>query len=466
MKHIALLACVAAALLTACGGGGSGTTLPNPQPSNTAVQINLGDDPADRLLAVGVTINAVSLTSTSGGSVTALSAPRSMEMMQLMGTVVPLTIASVPQGSYTGATMTFGATTMTYVDPTTGQPVQKSLPGPMTANVMFSPPLVVGSTPMVVNLDMNMAASIAIDAGGNVSMAPALSARMNPFVSGSHDPEDGGMHGLTGVVSGTMSGVGGNAFALTMMQGMTGVSLMTDAGTQFAGMTGMGMMGNSMLVSIDATLQPDGSWMATRVQSRMSAGGAMAAGLVTSLTGSPTTQLVLVMQDGIGNGMMQANLAGTTTVNIDGTTQFSIDAGSVDTSNLPFTPRFDRSNINRGQRVEAFSAGQMMQGGGMGGMMGGGTLTAASIQLGEQGLRGIVSGYSRSGSQASFALTLPADAAFAKLTGAGTVTVYQQSGTQLRGVSTVANGSTIQVRGLLFFDGGVFRLVAGRIGNT
>ena len=89
-----------------------------------------------------------------------------MEMMRLMGTVAPLALAGVPQGSYTGATLTFGASTVTYVDSVTGLPVQRTVAGPMTTTVMFSSPLVVGTTPMVVNLDMNMAASVGIDAGG------------------------------------------------------------------------------------------------------------------------------------------------------------------------------------------------------------------------------------------------------------------------------------------------------------
>jgi hypothetical protein len=138
----------------------------------------------------------------------------------------------------------------------------------------------------------------------------------------------------------------------------------------------------------------------------------------------------------------------------------------VDLTGLPFTPRFDRATMTRGQRIETLSANQMTQGGGMQGMMGGGTLAATSINLGQQGLRGTVSAYAQSGSQASFTLTLPADSAFAKLTGATTATVYQQASSKLRGVSNITNGSVVQVRGLLFLDGGAFRLVAGRIGSA
>jgi hypothetical protein len=463
MKQLALLA--VALLLVACGGGGGtpGTapaaTPPSPQPASTPVQINLGDDPADRLVATSVTVNSVALIRSDGGSVIVMSTPRPMEMMRLMGTVAPLALAGVPQGSYTGATLTFGPSTVTYIDSITGLPVQRTVPGPVTTTVMFSSPLVVGTAPMVVNLDMNMAASVGIDAGGNVSLTPALRAHHNAAVTGSRDPEDGGMHGLNGMVS----SAGSNTFTVTMMQGMPAVSLATHSGTHFEGVGGTHMMGSSQLLSVDATLQPDGTWTATRVHARAAAGGAMAAGVVTNLTGAPPTQLVLVMHDGGGNGMMASNLAGTTTVNVGDATVFAIDARDVDLTNLPFTPRFDRASVSRGQRVETFSAGQMMQGGGMHGMMGGGTLAATAVYLGQQGLRGTVSGYVRSGTQSTFTLTLPDDSAFAKLTGATTITVHQQGSTQLRGVASITNGSAVQARGLVFRDGTAFRLVAGRI---
>ncbi|MGE5338249.1 MAG: DUF4382 domain-containing protein [Gemmatimonadota bacterium] len=459
MKRVLLLAAVSAALLSACGGGGSGTAVSTPQASNTALQVNLGDAPADSLLAAGVTVNTLTLTSASGGSVSVMTTPRPMEMMQLMGTVAPLALANVPQGTYSGATVTFGGATMTFIDAASGQIIQRNAPGPMTANVTFDPALVVGATPMVINFDMDMAASVNIDASGNVSMAPKLAVRMNPVVAGGRDPEDGGMHGLVGMVG----GVNGATFTLSTAQGLTGMSLMTNSGTQFSGMAGMGMMGANMLVAVDATPQADGTWMASAVQQRMSAGGAMGAGLVTDIVGNPPTQLTIVMRDGAGGGMMGSNLAGATTVNVGSGTQFAIDARNVDLSGLPFTPQFDRANLAKGQSVDAWSSGQMMQGGGMGGMMGGGTLTAASIQLEEQALRGTVSGYSTNGTQASFTLTLPSDSAFARLTGASAVTVYQQGNTQLRGLAAVANANTVQVRGLLFVDSGGFRLVASRI---
>ena len=100
---------------------------------------------------------------------------------------------------------------------------------------------------------------------------------------------------------------------------------------------------------------------------------------------------------------------------------------------------------------------------GMGGMMGGGTITASEIDLEEQGVSGTVSGYSGAAAPTTFTLKLPSDSAFTTLTGSTNVTVFQQAGTEQWGITTIANGSVVHVRGLLFFDGDGYKLIAGRI---
>ena len=62
-------------------------------------------------------------------------------------------------------------------------------------------------------------------------------------------------------------------------------------------------------------------------------------------------------------------------------------------------------------------------------------------------------------------MTLAADSYFDIMTGATTITVHQQPGTQLLGLTSIANGQTVQVRGLIFDNNGVFDLVASRIMN-
>lgn len=43
------------------------------------------------------------------------------------------------------------------------------------------------------------------------------------------------------------------------------------------------------------------------------------------------------------------------------------------------------------------------------------------------------------------------------------ITVYQQAGTKMRGLFAVANGQSLEARGLLFNDGGAYKMVATRL---
>jgi hypothetical protein len=447
-------------LLLGCGGGTSSSS-PNPQPNTSTLQVNIGDGPSDQLVAVSMTIGSMILTKSSGGSVTVVSSPTTVEMMHLMGTLEPISLMNVPQGMYSGATVTLSSAMVLFMDPSTMQVVQKSVRGPMTANVNFSPNLSVGTSPMVLNLDMNMASSVSIDNSGNVTMTPTMTASMNACCTGnSQGPQNGGMEHMTG----TVMSFSGSSFTMSMMQSSQNISVTTGSNTQFEGMGGMGGMSNGMIVMVDATMQPDGTFIAQKVESMMSmSGGSMADGLVTSLTGSPLTQLTMGTMDGTGSGMMGSDLAGTMTVDVSPTATFNIDSDNVDMSNLQFTPVFDGTTVFKGQRVEAVSSTGMMQGGGMGGMMGGGTINASEINLEQQGVSGTVSGYTGSGTPTTFTLTVATDSAFATLTGVTAITVFQQPGTELWGMTTITNGSVVHVRGLLFLDAGTYKLVAGRI---
>jgi hypothetical protein len=450
-------------LLLGCGGSGSMSSSqnPNPQQNTTPLQINIGDAPSDRLVAVSLTIGSMSLTNSGGGSTSVVSSSTPVEMMHLMGTVDPISLMNVPQGTYSGASISISSATVMYMDPAAMQLVQKSVPGPMTATIDFNPSLTVGTSPMILNLDMNMASSLSIDQSGNVTMTPTMTASMNPCCTGnSQDPENGGMEHMTG----TVMSFSGSSFMMSMLQSSQNITVTTASGTQFEGMGGMGGMSNGMIVMVDAVMHSDGTFMAQKVQCVMSmSGSSIADGVVTSLTGAPVTQLTIATMDGTGSGMMGSDLASTLAVNVSPTAIFNIDSDNVDMSNLPFTPTFDGTTIFKGQRVEAVSSSGMMSGGSMGGMMGGGTINASEIDLEQQGLSGTVSGYSGAAAPTAFTLTLPSDSAFTTLTGSATVTVLQQTGTELRGMTAVTDSSAVHVRGLLFFDAGAYKLVASRI---
>jgi hypothetical protein len=200
----------------------------------------------------------------------------------------------------------------------------------------------------------------------------------------------------------------------------------------------------------------------------MNSGGVMGGGIVATVTGKPTTQLAMVMQNGAGTGMMSSAFASGVTINLNGSTTYQIDEDNMDMSGLPFTPLFDAGHIYVGQSVIPVSPNGMMSGA-MGGMMGGssmaGTITASGIALEPQGLSGTVASAITSGARNSVMLTLPSNSAFTTLTGSSTVTIYQQPGTTIAGASSIASGATVHAFGLLFFESGEWRMVASRISS-
>jgi hypothetical protein len=452
-----------AGVLTACGGGSSATTNPTPTPAaKTAVQVNMGDAPADWMLAFSMNINSMSLTG-SNGTVSAVSSSTPMEMMHLMGTMQPLAMISAPQGSYTGASITIGSATVMYMDPTTKALMQKTISGPITTTVNFSSPITVGTTPMAMGFDLDLASSVTADSSGNMSMNPVFHVTSGMQGSGSPlDPTDGGIQQMMG----TVSGVSGSSFTMTSMQAAQSFTFATNSSTTFDNMSGMSSMGNGMLVMVDASLQADGSLMATKVQSMMSSGGVMGGGIITAVTGQPPTALTMVMQNGVGTGMMSSYFAAGATIDLSGNTTYDIDEDNMDMSGLSFTPVFDASHIYAGQSVMPISSSGMMSGGSgmMGGGSMGGTMTASEVALEPQGMTGTISTAVTSGSSTSLTLTLPSDSAFTTLTGATSVTIFQQANTTISGTSPIASGASVHVFGLLFFDAGQWKMVAARMG--
>ena len=256
---------------------------------------------------------------------------------------------------------------------------------------------------------------------------------------------------------------------MTSMQAAQNFTFATNSSTVFDGISmSMSSMSNGMLAIVDATMQSDGSMLATKVQSMVASGGAMGGGIITAMTGQPPTQLTMVMQNGAGTGTMASDFTAGVTVDMNGSTTYQIDEDDMDMSGLPFTPLFDAGHVYVGQSVMPISSGGMMSG--SGGMMGGGsmggTMTASSLELEPQGLSGTIATSISSGAATSFMLTLPSDSAFTTMTGATGVTVFQQTGTTVAGTSPIASGSTVHVFGLLFFDGGKWKMVASRMGSN
>jgi hypothetical protein len=440
-----------------CGNGYKmSSTNPSPIPT-MAAQFKLGDAPADRVVSLEVTIGPVSLTAVDGSTVTILSSAQRLEITHLAGTSVPLGMLNLPTGSFSGASMTVKDPEITFVN-SSGVLVKFEPAFNATLPITFTPPLSLTGGSQVVSVDMNVAKSLIFDAQGNVTglnINPAsfTFTAATPGNGDDQEAEDGGLEDTTG----TVTAVSGNSFTLQIGTGGASLTFATDSKTEFKDGSTLANILNAV-VKVEGVTNSDGSLYAKEVEGVEDENGGELEGTITQVTGSPKTLVTVIGDDGAGSGMDAAKLGAKITFDVSNA-NFEVHQGGIDTSGiggLPSSPNFpfDANTIHAGQRIAAESRGSVASG-----------TSADKVRLEQQAVTGTVSGLSQTTSSGptQFVLTLPSDSAFAKLAGTTTITVYWQPGTDLRHLNSVSNGDTVRVRGLVFYTGSVFNIIARRI---
>lgn len=453
--------------MVGCAGGnntsGNNFVVNPPAATASVVQVTMGDDPGDRVASLSITINAATLTSTTGATVSLLAAPATVEISSLAGTTTPLGTVTVPAGTYNKATLTLGSATITVVDPGTGNSVQRTFnapPNPFTINL--NPVFVSDGTALVINLDMDLHASVAIDSSGNITFNPLFIASHGKM---SGPPTGIGPNPFTGGIErtvGTVSAVTTSGFTITTAMGLRSLTFTTNSSTVFKGVGGLSSLLTGMIVVVGGQTQSDGSLLAVGVAlvDAMRVGPG-AVGVVTKTTGTPVTQFTLLTQ---GLATMTTPLMGlgtapqiALTVNVGAGTNFEPDADDIDVSGFTF----DANSLSPAQAVAVGARSPLsVFNTGMSTLPVAGTLDAAQIRLLQQPLTGTISNLGTD----KFTLTVASDSVFATLAKTTTVTVLKQTKTQVKDGLTLANGQKVVVRGLLFNNSG-YQMVATRIGQ-
>ena len=465
-----VLAALSFVFVFGCGGGSSSSdSNTNPPPaSSTALQINMGDAPVDWIVSLSIKVSSMSLTRTGASAVTVSDTSTPIELISRLGTMEPVALVSVPQGSYSGANMTIASWTIAYLDPETGLQ-QKTIEGPINVSVPFSSSVTVGTTPLAFNFDLDLLHSISGETGSAFQLSPQFHFSLGTSSSANGNgmnARNGGMYQLMGVVTSTSSS---GSFTVQALQSMSTYTFMVNTQTQFRGkVANMAQIAKGMGVLVTAALQTDGTLLAKRVRATMSSGGAMGGGVITEVTTLPessaASSLTIVMQNGAGASINTDYLSKTLTVNLTGSTTYDIDNDRVDLTGLPFTPTFNASNIYAGQTVLPLSDGEITLNPSCDPTCG--TMTASAVILRERGFRGTTTVAITPGAITSFTLTLPTDCAFTTLTGATEILVYQQASTNVEDNQTITAGSTLRVHGLPFKVGDQWVLVASTIAAT
>jgi hypothetical protein len=434
MKRLVLLATSSVLLILVTAGCGSNSTS-NATPGNSQLMVTMGDAPSDRVIAFALTINTMTLTGGSNPSV--ITTPTQIEFVRNAGTFQPLVTASIPSGTYTGASLTVSNPVVVAIDSVSHLPVQLTAAlSTTTVNVTFNNPLMVNAATAETDFDLDLANSVTIS-GNTATINPVFHVSTKIV----HDQDNDGFKDVRGVVT-TISSPN---FMVASRQMDQIFSFSTDSNTKFEGITGLSQLSAGMIVEVDAQVQSGGTLLAKRVEVDEDSDDSVAAeGFIASVTGSPATSFMLSNDFASGPIAALLNLLGIgtgVTVNIGTNTTFSMsDGDEINESGLPV--KFDANDLGKAQRVEVETMHQ-------GGFQASGlVLTADRVRLLQQSLAGTVSNLSGS----TLTLTLASDSAFALLTGQTAVTV-QVSGNTQGNDTPIANGNSVRVRGLLFFDG-------------
>ena len=442
------------ALAAGCGGGGSSVaSSPSPTPSpagTTATQVRFGDAPADSVIAFEVSVSSLSLTPASGGSPIAVTVPANnrIELTHASGKFEPFIAGNLPQGTFSAANLTLANSELTFLT-STGTPVHINGPASASITIPLSPNLTIGSSPLVLNIDVNVAASITTVGGvvNGIAFTPTsfnITAKA-PGVAANQQDDDGEIED----VQGTVTAVNGSSFTLKIGQAGSSLTFATDGTTQFKdGVTTVASLLNQV-VTVEGFTRADGSLFAKEVEGLESNTGAEVEGLITAISG---TTLTVNAHDGIGNGFDDTKIGASFSINIAGlnASKFRVKAGNGFGGGLPSAAfPFSATTIHQGQRIEVDTDQPVPAANG--------AVSPDKINLQQQGVSGTVANNAAS----TFDINLATDSALRVISGQTVVHVTKNASTDNR--VSLANGLAVQVRGLLFWNGTSWQMIARRI---
>ena len=431
-----LLCVVFALLLTGCGGGSTN------QVSTGAGQVVLqtGDAVNDQIAKFELNISSITLTGVSPTATTAnlLAKPAEVEFSHEAGTFEPLTLANLPPGTYNGATITVTGAEVVVLNAGVPTKVQANISGG-TVSVTFAS-ITVTTTPLFLNFDLDLANSVVLNG------TPITSATITPkFNVTSAATPPAGNEGNEDHDNGEMDDVHGSVKSIsapnfTITTNTTDITFATDANTRFKdGITQLSDLKVGDIVEVDAITKSDGTKLATKVERESSQNGEEVEGLISALDNPLTKITVIHQEDSTGN----SNSPVTVDIGVNSSTVYSVRTDKLNIT----APAFDATHIGKGQRIEADSSTNVTP------------LLATKVKLREQALIGTVAA-SPAPTASGFTITISPTSAFGTLSGATSVAVTFANGATLK--TTPVAGATIRARGLVFFNAGVYSLIAVR----
>ncbi len=461
---------------TGCGS----THTPPKLSGNTAVTVLLSSTANDQVANFNLEFQTLTLANQSGKTVTLLSSQQPSEFMHLNGGIEPLTTISIPQDTYTSATVTLGGAEFVCIsqDPNGGilfSHYSVVNQGPV---VNLPSPITVTGDSMALSLNLQVSSSAVFPSCysspifAGYSMSPTFS--LAPLL-----PSSSPTNAANGLVTGlkatiTSVGVTGSSLTLTVPAvsfGTRTVAAHANSATVFQGISGFSALASGMFLNLDGALQPDGSLLATRIEVENPSALNISTGplisvdnVVPALMLYGRTEMGPLLTDPV-NG--QSGQYDEIPFYDFSNATFRISGQLTNLQNLPFVASFNASNMVAGQNVD-ITSGVLT--------LGGTSYTPAStITLVPQTINGTIQGSSTSGNITTYSVSLASYDLFPQLAvqqgqttllnSPSQVEVYVDSNTQKLNLQALAPGSTFRFYGLVFNDNGTLRMDCAQISD-
>jgi hypothetical protein len=341
---ISVLLALAALTLVACGGGsnsgfGGGGTNPS------AVFVTGEDAPVPSVLSFNITLNTITLNGASN-TPQVLTAPTSVDFARFVGLRSLLGFNAVPADTYSSATITLASNpVITYLNIGATPPTVATMNGTLTATtvtVNFPTPMVVTTNGLAgLHMDFDLRQSLVTSSG-------QITGVVNPTIfiqAVSASDEEGQITDFTGGLVSVNTGK--SSF---VMQGPFGFQETVDVNSQtnFSPTWSLNNLAAPAFVSIEGTVQGDGSILANNVEV-ISTDEAFISGRILALnpTSGPVQTVTLYIGEELPALTGPYALGSVVTLDVSAITQYDICFFDNWFTNLAFS----NSSMVAGQRI-------------------------------------------------------------------------------------------------------------------
>lgn len=465
-------------LIVGCGSDGPGGASPgstnNSLPAVTNLTVVLSSDANDQYTDFDAVLQGITLTNSHGESVTLLSQSLGTEFVHLNGLVEPMITATLPQDTYTAATVTVAGAAFTCVALNTegGVLISTFDYGDVPANfvsVSLPQPISVTGDSMGMTLRMLVQPSAVLSGcsdGASYAIRPTFTLTAFDIANAAPGSTSNTVLSLEGEVT-TVSATS-ESFELQrpthLSEPATRLNVTLDEKSVLQGIDSLASLAPGMFVETDGAIQADGSIHATRVAVADPAAVDVRRGPILSVSNQATPIVGIRPIEGQGKD----DLVDEETYDASGT-QFNISGQLSNVQQLPFAATFNAANMVPGQNVYLSSPAFVTCCGTQY------FAPATTITLIPQTIDGTVLGSTLSGDFTVYAVELSDSDPFTSLatqTGLPTlltqpnqVQVYVDSSTRMLSSDPVAAGSNLRFYGLVFNDQGVLRMDCAQIND-